>query len=412
MSTATTASAPSFQLTNGLSTEISILQSILKRNYHAHHRTKYFRHVQMSLLHLNRHSIITHLEEIGYFIQMYRLKYLSKKRIGVTSSSELSHEDYELINDRKTVLNVPLNNKQGTSTKKQEQLFHNLQWLNHCIIHTLPEAINRIENTCNMITEENISKGYYLSLSCVIVASFARVRHILLHLGRNNIHEFLMYLECSSIEKNDNNVLINSIIKTFCTLPDNCIGKFMVKQNVSQNQQHNHHDQNEMNKSSRIINNVSSSSQQQEDIGESIHSNNNGVTLITSSNDNSKKRKESSLSLSKSKKKQNKNNNDVHPANIISKPIKNKMNKNGIYVETTTTALESISKKKKKQLEQNIKSSNNNNNSTINATNQSKKRNEILSSNGSGSTGSLSKSKKKKKRKKKILSNLDDIFKA
>lgn len=397
MSTTTTASAPSFQLTNGLSTEISILQSILKRNYHAHHRTKYFRHVQMSLLHLNRHSIITHLEEIAYFIQMYRLKYLSKKRIGVTSSSELSHEDYELINDRKTVLNVPLNNKQGTSTNKQEQLCHNLQWLNHCIIHTLPEAINRIENTCDMITEENISKGYYLSLSCVIVASFARVRHILLHLGRNTIHEFLMYLECSTIEKNDNNVLINSIIKTFCTLPDNCIGKFMAKQN--------HDDQNEMNKSSRIINNVSSSSQQQEDIGESIHSNNNGVTLITSSNDNSKKRKESSLS--KSKKKQNKKNSDVHPSNIISKPIKNKMNKNGIYIETT--ALESISKKKKKQLEQNIKS---NNNSTINATNQSKKRNEILSSNGSGSTGSLSKSKKKKKRKKKNLSTLDDIFKA
>ena len=133
-------------LDEALRLDCHLLGLVLQRNQRQHHRTQYFRRLEMIERSIRRHSILSLTHDIS-----------ALRRQGL-----------------------------ATATPADSNINKWVEKVQHTVTHALPEAISRIYHAASALFLE-LGRSYFVPLCSVFLAIISRIRVILMRLGREAV---------------------------------------------------------------------------------------------------------------------------------------------------------------------------------------------------------------------------------
>lgn len=170
--------------------EMRVLNTLLRRYHCQHHRASYFQRLSMFVRCVERNSL-TSLDAVTRDVSRWR-------RSSTTSTTEPPPDGRELELgpdgglrpcEGRTAPPPPLRDDEGDDVaRRRSATARRARWLHGVLSRYLPEALDRARRCCEAFWVET-SRGFFLPLGTVAVASVARVRSILLRYARTAVEE-------------------------------------------------------------------------------------------------------------------------------------------------------------------------------------------------------------------------------
>jgi len=156
-------------LQDALALDRSILLSMLRRNWCAHGRTRYFQRMEMVLKALNKSRVESLTERLGTLRSQTLFK--KKRKQEEWTLENLSKEDSEVI-EMKEILDL--------------------------LIVRLPAVISRIEAAASALFYE-LGRGFFMPFNTIAIGAIARIRVILIKIGRQGLVDLQIVMADSKV---------------------------------------------------------------------------------------------------------------------------------------------------------------------------------------------------------------------
>ena len=171
-----------------LSHDFEILHRLLKRNYAQHHRALYFKRLQMAISFISKHQIVITSNETSKenSILLSHVENLQKEIQQQQNFTQKSSRSPRRFTEAKWELPNILSKASRSACDKNSKIdfLEEIRALSFCLTSLLPEALNRIEYAASALFE-TASNGYFLPFCTVALSALARVRTILMMVGKS-----------------------------------------------------------------------------------------------------------------------------------------------------------------------------------------------------------------------------------
>jgi hypothetical protein len=162
----------------GFHLEVSVLQSLLRRHRTSHGRTLYYKRMEMALKPILSNYIMldvtSRLETLQRTVQQQHLQEQSRKR--KIKGKSLEDEEWSLM--------VPPKPDTTTiNTETIQRLWNEFQMLVTLFTEGIQETLSRIHHASRALFVE-VSRGFFLPFCSVALGALARIRAMLMHIGR------------------------------------------------------------------------------------------------------------------------------------------------------------------------------------------------------------------------------------
>ena len=151
-----------------LSLDLSVLEGLLKRHRTNHGRTLYFRRISMALKAIQRHNLVdfcSQMESLERDVNQWSQQRKRKKRRN-------EEEHWDLTQRSNSGRDEVLESLKVEASKVQKLL-----------VHQFPEFLSRIQLASSALFME-INRGFFLPFCTVALSALARVRVLILQIGR------------------------------------------------------------------------------------------------------------------------------------------------------------------------------------------------------------------------------------
>jgi hypothetical protein len=162
-----------------LALEVSILDALLRRNRCSHQRTKYFQRLSMAFRALQKYTVLDSYNEL------------------TTLQEEVTEKGKQYKKKRKleqVFWDIQTTSKNNEKEEEISQLMTRLELLGTNIIQGFPECVSRLECAAQGLFAE-MARGFFLPFCTVAVGAVARIRSLLLRLGRHALQNCLPTLQ-------------------------------------------------------------------------------------------------------------------------------------------------------------------------------------------------------------------------
>ena len=211
-------------LLEGLALDTSILQSLLKRHRCNHGRTLYYRRMEMALKSIRRSEVLesvpymntTFTDRVRTYQQSQRKQ--QQKRQRYETKTRLKQEEQWSLERSETKRQNDKNNADGMNEDPLQLIWTDLRGLIKIWTIKSEEIISRIHHAAKMLFAE-VSRGFFLPFCSVALASIARIRAMLMEIGRLCLsHLYNVQNELLTENENRKNTHIEMCLKEsqFC----------------------------------------------------------------------------------------------------------------------------------------------------------------------------------------------------
>jgi hypothetical protein len=168
-------------IVQALSLDISVFDALLKRHCCSHGRAKYYQRCRMTLTCMQQRYnlldfsiLLAELQKSVNGMDQQRKRARRNNR-----NAEQAWEMQELGSN---------NNQKSLMTKEQLQLADQLSTIQTTVLHHFPEIISRIHHASMALFVE-VSRGFFLPFCTVALGALARIRALILRMGRMALTE-------------------------------------------------------------------------------------------------------------------------------------------------------------------------------------------------------------------------------
>ena len=227
--------------TNALRLDVFVLEGVVRTGQSSHGRAIYFRRIKMVLQAMKKHKVLDFPSRYCHERQQV-VEMLSGRRDANQSEEQQEETQNKVLKKKRKRKEEQWTVESIQSTQQQQQQktdknndnnnnSPNGLVLAEIMVETvLPDIIARIEYACTSLFWE-LSRGFYLSQNSVCLAALARIRALLMEMGRWLIHDLLLLLPSASLslaledKKNndsekDNNTTTSSRVDTWKEMLD------------------------------------------------------------------------------------------------------------------------------------------------------------------------------------------------
>lgn len=173
----------------GFHLEVSVLQSLLRRHRTSHGRTLYYKRMEMALKPVLSNYIMldvtSRLETLQRNVQQQHLQEHSRRR--KRKGKSLGDEEWSLM--------VPPKPDTTTiNTETIQRLWNEFHALVTLFTEGIQEILSRIHHASRVLFVE-VSRGFFLPFCSVALGALARIRAMLMHIGRMGLIRLKNWLQ-------------------------------------------------------------------------------------------------------------------------------------------------------------------------------------------------------------------------